>query len=270
MTDTYRSVQEAAIEAALQAGREILAVYATDFGVSYKADDSPVTRADTRADRVIRDFLSARFPSAGILSEESPAAGDLTGRPLCFIVDPLDGTREFVKRNGEFCVNIALAADHRAVMGVVYAPVARELYAAREGGGAWLYPVRPDHTLGEPQRLRVSDRTTGLVWIAARRPSRSLQALLDEHREKAARFVWWGSALKGCQIARGEADVYYRFGSTTHEWDTAAVQVLVEEAGGRMGQLDGSPLRYNRRDHRNHGGFYIANRPENVWVGTGR
>jgi 3'(2'),5'-bisphosphate nucleotidase len=219
------------------AGREIMAVYATDFPAWSKADDSPLTEADLRADRVIRSGLEAAFPGVYILSEESVSAGSAPG--TFFLVDPLDGTREFLKRNGEFTVNIALVRDGEAVAGVVLAPALGELFFAARGLGAWkrtgehtvpirTSPPRPD------QPLRVmGSRSHGGEAL-----SQWLARLAGDHC-----FVAAGSSLKFCRIAEGQADIYPRLGPTS-QWDTAAAQAVLEEAGGAVLDAQGRVLRY--------------------------
>ncbi|MDW7659685.1 MAG: 3'(2'),5'-bisphosphate nucleotidase CysQ, partial [Bacillota bacterium] len=180
----------------------------------------------------------------------------------CFIVDPLDGTKEFIQRNGQFTVNIALVCRQRPVMGVIYVPVSDQLYFAGRGIGAW----KEKTGSGLAARLKVSDRIDHLV-VAGSRSHASLQEadLMDRHSHLIAETITAGSSLKGCMVAEGKADVYYRFGLTC-EWDTAAMQCLAEEAGGIFRQMDGSEMLYNRENSLNEKGFYIVNRAENIWV----
>jgi 3'(2'), 5'-bisphosphate nucleotidase len=219
------------------AGREIMAVYATDFPAWSKADDSPLTEADLRADRVIRSGLEAAFPGVYILSEESVSAGPAPA--TFFLVDPLDGTKEFLKRNDEFTVNIALVRDGEPVAGVVQAPALGELFFAARGLGAWkrvgdrtlpirTTPSRPDH----PLRV-MGSRSHGGDALA-----QWLGRLAADHC-----FVAAGSSLKFCRIAEGQADIYPRLGPTS-QWDTAAAQAVLQEAGGAVLDAQGRPLRY--------------------------
>jgi 3'(2'), 5'-bisphosphate nucleotidase len=246
------------------AGRAVLEVYAGDFGSWRKDDESPVTEADLRADALIRQGLARAFPGAFVLSEESvsrPPAGPVPG---WFLVDPLDGTREFLARNGEFTVNIALVEGGRPVAGVVLAPALGGLYAAAQGLGAWRRAwaaTEPDEADGLPpgvaeaaaevpaagawQPLRVAPAPAGPVRALVSRSHpdprtrRWLAALPRGHLALAA-----GSSLKFCRIAEGAADVYPRFGPTS-PWDTAAGQCVLECAGGAVVDLGGRELRYD-------------------------
>jgi 3'(2'), 5'-bisphosphate nucleotidase len=257
-----RQFLPAMTEAALCAGKEIMAVYGTDdFKVELKADSSPLTIADKRANAVIVDILKREFPFIPILAEESADDRSRLYSKRCFIVDPLDGTKEFIKRNGEFTVNIALAWSGVPVVGVVYVPITGELYSACRGGGA--YRKRSD---GEVERLHVSSRMSDLVVMRSRSHGDPREeTLLEANKDRIARTVTAGSSLKGCRVAAGEADVYIRFGPTM-EWDTAAMQCICEAAGAIVVQTDGTPLTYNRQNPKNEIGFYIINRPENDFI----
>ena len=231
---------------AAEASERILEVYATTFGVTAKEDDSPLTAADLVAHHAIIAGLRRLTPDLPILSEES-AAVPFTERSQWrryWLVDPLDGTKEFVKRNGEFTVNIALIEDHEPVLGVVRVPVTGVCYfAARHYGAFRAEPgqspqpisVRPLR-VGEPVRVAGS-KTHGGEGL------RAFVAALGAHH-----LVSIGSSLKFCRVAEGAADVYPRLGLTS-EWDTAAAQAIVEAAGGRVVSAEtGEPLRYNTRD----------------------
>lgn len=218
------------------AGREIMAVYAEGGETWQKDDASPLTEADLRADKVIRAGLESAFPGVFILSEESRSAGDEL--PVSFfLVDPLDGTKEFLKRNGEFTVNIALVHEGRPVAGVVLAPALDELFYAASGLGAWKRTPggeRPLATVPAAAPLRViGSRSHGGEALG-----RWLQTLDAVHT-----FVAAGSSLKFCRIAEGEADIYPRFGPTS-QWDTGAAQCVLEAAGGTVVDLERQPLRY--------------------------
>jgi len=225
------------------AGAAILDVYQGDFAVQTKGDDSPLTAADLAAHRVIMAGLAALDERLPVLSEEAKALPWAERRHWSryWLVDPLDGTREFVKRNGEFTVNIALIDDRRSVLGVVLAPVTGELYVAAQGQGAWLQGRVDDpwqrirtRPLGRPPRVAGSRSHGGVQGDL-------LQQLIGGDY----RMTPLGSSLKFCLIARGEADVYLRLGLTS-EWDTAAAQCVLDEAGGAVLDLAGQPFRYNR------------------------
>lgn len=224
---------------AYTAGQEVMAVYHGGGQTWHKDDASPLTEADLCADRVIRQGLERHFPGVFILSEESVSSGAHGGRRF-FLVDPLDGTKEFLKRNGEFTVNIALVQDGRPVVGVVLAPALGELFYAAQGLGACkcdaagvvrhiaTAPWQP----GQPLRV-MGSRSHGGDQLAA------WLAKLDVPHT----FVAAGSSLKFCRIAEGQADMYPRFGPTS-QWDTAAAQAVLEVAGGAVTDLQGQPLRY--------------------------
>lgn len=230
---------------AREAAQAILAIYAQDFEVLRKADHSPVTDADLAAQRVIVAGLDALDERLPVLSEESRIAAwsERQAWSRYWLVDPLDGTREFVKRNGEFTVNIALIDGHEPVLGVVLAPVTGDLYAAERGGAAWRQPAvgaawQPIATRAiTPPPVVAGSRSHGGHGVALLR-----ELLGEDFLEKPM-----GSSLKFCMLARGDADVYLRRGATS-EWDTAAAQCVLEAAGGAVLDLAGEPLQYNRKD----------------------
>lgn len=229
---------------AVQAGKRILAIYETDFSVQQKDDKTPLTEADMAAHETIVAGLKRLTPGLPVLSEESadiPFA-ERSRWQRYWLIDPLDGTREFIKRNGEFTVNIALIHAGRVELGVVYVPVTALSYFACAGGGAFR------QVAGEsPQRIQVRNLPAGPVVVAGSRSHRgdSLNRFLE--RLGPHELVSMGSALKSCLVAEGKADIYPRLGPTS-EWDTAAAQCVVEEAGGQVTGLDLQPLRYNTKE----------------------
>lgn len=246
---------------AVSAGSVIMKVYNSDFDVDLKTDSSPLTRADTLSNELIASRVSEAYPGIPILSEETRDDGARTGRRFCFIVDPLDGTKEFIKRNGEFAVNIALADNGAPVLGVVYIPAKDELYYAFRNGGAWIRDKD-----GIERRLSVTDKLDSLIFIGSRSHSGERELLLREtHKDKIKSVISVGSSIKGCMVASGCADVYYRYGYTC-EWDTAAMHCIVEQAGGIFRQIDGRPMTYNRENTLNEKGFFAVNRKENIWI----
>jgi 3'(2'), 5'-bisphosphate nucleotidase len=220
------------------AGRAIMEVYAGDFAAWEKSDASPLTHADLQADAVIRRGLEAAFPGVFILSEESSSSGVASAQTF-FLVDPLDGTREFVKRNGEFTVNIALVDSGSPVAGVVAAPALGELFFGARGVGCWMRGTGGDVPLttakqGEGGPLRV---------IGSRSHAGDSLAAWLGRLGCAHEFVAAGSSLKFCRLAQGQADVYPRLGPTS-QWDTGAGQAVLEAAGGAVLDPQGRPLRY--------------------------
>ena len=239
-----------AVEAlAREAGRLIMEVYATDFAVQDKTDCSPLTVADERAEALIVPALRLLTPDWPVVAEEAAARGEAPELPhaaACFwLVDPLDGTREFVARNGEFTVNIALVARGEPVLGVVYLPVPELLYAGVMGQGAW--------AVERGQRRSVRCRrvpATGAVLTCSR--SHGDGAALERwlQGQAVAQRVEAGSSLKFGWLAEGRADVYARFGRTM-EWDTAAGHAVLAAAGGSVCDVEGLPLRYGKPGYEN-------------------
>ncbi|WP_281257559.1 3'(2'),5'-bisphosphate nucleotidase CysQ [Zobellella endophytica] len=225
---------------AREAGAAIMTIYGREFSVEEKADKSPLTEADAAAHRLIADRLGALSLALPVLSEEDTeqfAGPDGAGR--YWLVDPLDGTKEFIKRNGEFTVNIALIEQGKAVLGVVYAPALDVTYSAAAGLGAFKVD-----TQGNRAPIRVAEHRPGTPWRVVGSRSHAgeemprLLAKLGDHE-----LVPMGSSLKLCLVAEGAADAYPRLGPTSL-WDTAAAHCVAEQAGGAVVQLDGQPLSY--------------------------
>ena len=228
---------------AREAGRAILGVYAQAFAVQEKADSSPLTEADLAAERILAAGLRRLAPEVPVLSEESESVPFATRAAWdwLWVVDPLDGTREFVQRNGEFTVNVALVHGHRPVLGVVHAPVQQADFFACEGFGAFRSDAGAS---ARPIRVRApATRPVRVVGSRSHRGS-SLDGFLG--RVGPHELVSVGSSLKFCLVAEGEADVYPRLGPTS-EWDTAAGQCVLEQAGGHVVDLHGRALAYNAR-----------------------
>ena len=248
MTDVaqLKALHAALLDIVRDAGRCVMEVYATDFEVSGKSDNSPVTLADRKADDLIVARLKTLTPDIFIVSEESTEAGQrpADGAPF-WLVDPLDGTKEFINRNGEFTVNIALIENGQPVLGVVLAPALGRLFSGIAGVGAWL----EDEGGAREIRCRVPP-AEGLTVVASR--SHGDAAALDAYLagRKVADLRNAGSSLKICLVAAGEADVYPRLGRTM-EWDIAAGHAVLVAAGGRIEQVDGTPFTYGKPDFAN-------------------
>ncbi len=227
-----------------RAGRAIMDVYETAFEVEHKDDNSPLTAADRASHAIICNGLAELEPRLPVLSEESPpeALTDRLTWRRYWLVDPLDGTKEFVKRNGEFTVNIALIEDHRAILGIVRAPALDLEYVGATAAGAWR---RRGDDLAEA--IATAPAPAGPLCIVGSRshPSGALAAYLERLGPHELKPM--GSSLKICLVADGQADAYPRFGPTS-EWDTAAAQAVLESAGGSMISLDGQALRYNTKE----------------------
>lgn len=244
------------VDAALKAGDEIEAIYGAGCATEIKADGSPVTEADRRAEAIILAALSSAYPDVPVIAEEEACAGRIpeVGERF-FLVDPLDGTRGFVNRTGEFTVNIALIENAVATAGVIYVPDSHVLYYGEAGEGAF----RRD-AAGQPERIHVrAPPAEGLTVLASRTTAERTAAKLSHL--KIAEFLPYSSSLKFCLLAEGSADFYPRYGCTM-EWDTAAGQAILEAAGGCVMVLDGDaeagPLRYGNvgRDFENP--YFIA------------
>ena len=260
LTDAERDAfARAFANMALSTGQAILEVYAGACAARQKADASPVTDADERAETVILTQLAAAFPQLPVIAEESVAHGVV---PACgsrfILVDPLDGTREFLAHNGEFTVNIALIDTGAPVAGVVYAPALDRLWFG--GANAWTCAATPGAALppaGDWRRISArAPEPDGLVALCSRsHGDASTEEFLAGH--KIARRVNAGSSLKFCLIAEGEADVYPRFGPTM-EWDIAAGEAVLRAAGGRVLTPAGEPLRYGKADEGFRNGAFVA------------
>jgi len=269
MSGSDAALRLPAIALAEQAGRAIMAVYARDFAVESKDDRSPLTEADLASHHVLVDGLRALTPEVPVLSEES-AALDVAERRAwsrLWLVDPLDGTREFVKKNGEFCVCVALIENGAPLLGVVHAPVTGLTWSAVAGVGAWRREAGADEMPLGALAASVSAATPLApppLRVAASRSHLDARtaALLD--RLPNAERVAMGSALKFGLLAEGRLDLYPRFGPTS-EWDTAAGQCLVEAVGGAVLGLDGRRLRYNQRAGLANGAFLALRDPALPW-----
>jgi 3'(2'), 5'-bisphosphate nucleotidase len=233
-----------------RAGAAIMRIYDAGFSVQQKDDDTPLTAADLESQRVIIEGLQRITPDIPILSEESaaaPWAERQTWREL-WVVDPLDGTREFIKRNGEFTVNVALVVEHEPLLGIVAAPARGILYWGIAGDGAYCRvhgeEIRRIHTSAPQRPLRVVGSRS--------HPSAQTAAYLSRVGPHLTEGI--GSSLKFCLLAEGKADLYPRFGPTS-EWDTAAGQAVLEAAGGHVTRMDGHRMRYNCRESLINGDF---------------
>ena len=244
------------------AGNRIMQVYATDFDVQSKTDDSPLTQADLASHRTIVEGLASLTPDIPIISEEDglPDFAERGRWPTYWLIDPLDGTKEFVNRNGEFTVNIALIDNHRPVFGIVRVPVQEKTYIGCDGFGA----ERRDDGAGTA-KIRVAESSASPPRVVGSRSHRgaSLDAFLDNLGDFD--LVPMGSSLKFCIVAEGGADVYPRLGPTS-EWDTAAAQAVVEHAGGSVLRVDGTSLSYNEKEDILNPWFVVVGAADRDWL----
>ena len=257
-----RSLLPAVITLAKQAGAAILDVYSRQIEVTSKADQSPLTLADLRSHEIIVAGLRSLTPDVPVLSEEASDIPFEVRRKWqrYWLVDPLDGTKEFVSRNGEFTVNIALVENHVATMGIVYVPVKDTLYAGVVGDGAF-------RQVGSEPRIAIATHSpppSELRVVGSRSHGAdsldSYLSLLGPHR-----LLKVGSSLKFCLVAEGAADLYPRFGPTS-EWDTAAAQAVIEAAGGAVVTRDGKPLRYNTKANILNPDFLVFGDASRDWL----
>ncbi len=262
MSSDLNNLLHLSILASVEAGKEILNVYDTNFNVQYKEDDTPLTLADQRASNKIIELLaSTNIP---VLSEEGEHFTFEKRKPLqrLWIVDPLDGTKEFVKRNGEFTVNIALVENNKTILGVIYSPVFKDLYFAAKGTGSFkidrhtfipllekLSELSLDDLLSHAKKLPLLSKRDSYTVVASRSHlSKEVYARIEELKLKHnnVNIVNTGSSIKMCWVAEGIADEYPRYGPTM-EWDTAAGQAILENAGCELIDLETQqPMLYNR------------------------
>lgn len=250
------------ISIAKRAGQAIMEVYAQDIAVQRKADNSPLTQADIAAHSIIEARLSELIPELPVLSEESAAIPFATRKQWdrYWLVDPLDGTREFIKRNGEFTVNIALIERHQPVMGVVFAPAMDVLFYAAKGEGAY----RQYGQLA-PQLIHARALDITRITVAGSRShaDETLSRFLDHLGPHT--LVSIGSSLKICMVAEGCADIYPRLGPTS-EWDTAAAQCVLQEAGGKLVEMNGHAFQYNLKESLLNPHFFAVGKCDHDWT----
>lgn len=236
-----------------------MAIYAeAEIAVDHKSDASPVTKADTAADALISAGLRDAFPHIPLITEEQ-AATHVQRESTFLIVDPLDGTKEFIKRRGDFTVNIALVENEVPTIGVVYAPARKRLFYVAEGGAVEETGDFASDVLGQVKPVRVSEPDNSAIRIVASKSHRSPELETYIERYKVAESVAAGSSLKFCLVAAGEADLYPRLGPTM-EWDTAAGHAVLSAAGGEVRRFDDlTPLRYGKDGFLNP--YFVAHAP---------
>jgi len=252
--DEIGRLAEGLLPVVLAAARAQMAHFAGDVAVERKADQSPVTAADREAEEIILEGLDRLAPGVPVIAEEAVTGGrvpDIAGRPF-FLVDPLDGTKGFIKGRREFTINVALVEGGRPAFGVVYAPALADLYVTLSPGAAAGGQVPPDARPARladcalaPIRTRVPDPHALLALVSHSHLTRATESFLGRYHVIERRAL--ASSLKFCLSARGEADIYPRVGPTS-EWDTAAGHAVLAAAGGAVTRLDGSPLAYGNRE----------------------
>ena len=241
------------IEVTLKAGETAMAIYARDHDVAIKQDNSPVTEADLAVDNLLFPVLSERYPDIPIVTEERAAThGVIPQSGRFFLVDPIDGTKEFIKKTGEFTINIALVENGMPSAGIVYAPAIGRMFVGDISSGA-----REIDPAGTARKIAVRTSREDMTAIASRSHlTKETEDFISQN--KITDCVNAGSSLKFCLVAAGEADIYPRFGPTM-EWDTAAGHAVLLAAGGQVLTCDGSPLSYGKTEFRNP--YFIAASP---------
>jgi 3'(2'), 5'-bisphosphate nucleotidase len=249
-----------AYQAALKASEAILKIYQTDFTFETKADASPVTIADQKADAIIRQYLKERYPDHGFLTEESSDDFSRLHQAYVWLVDPIDGTKDFIAKNDEFTINIALVHRQQVIMGLVHIPAKQQTYYAVKNEGTY-YRYQ-----GNDVRIHVNQKTENLTVLTSRFHTQPAELeVIRKHQQlgKISTIETYGSALKACRIAHGLAEISYRLSPGTKEWDTASSDLIVTEAGGFFLKPNKEKYWYNREDVRNLDGYLIVNSMEN-------
>jgi len=251
----YNAIVEDIKKITIEASKKIIDVYNSfDFEIEAKDDRSPVTKADKIANNYIVQEVKRLYPDFGVLSEESRDTMDRFERQHVWVIDPLDGTKEFIKKNGEFTVNIGLVKNGEPVLGVVGIPARGEYYFASKDNGAFY-----QNKEGQVSGIKCSshDRIEKMTLVKSRsHASEKIGRLIEKYKFAAVKER--GSSIKICLIASGLADVYYRFGMT-NEWDICAAHAILNEAGGRMSDCQGNRITYNKKDTLNKNGFIASN-----------
>ncbi len=250
-----------ALSIARIAGKKILEIYNSKYNIEHKQDNTPLTTADLAADKIIRLALKELTPDIPVLTEESDfiAFSERKKWNRYWLVDPLDGTREFIKRNDEFTVNIALIENHKSILGVINVPVTQTDYFAWQAGGAY---KQTQHDLAKKIHTRKADINHLVIAGSRSHASDKLKSYLKKFSN--IKLLSVGSSLKSCMVAEGSVDLYPRLGLTS-EWDTAAAHCIVEEAGGFITQTDSSELLYNTKDSLLNPEFFVFGDKNILW-----
>lgn len=254
----YEDIIQSMKESILLANKAIKEIYEKGFNVEIKSDDSPVTDADLESNRIIRGCL-AKYTDIAFLSEEEADDFSRLEKDMLFIVDPLDGTQDFVNHDDSFGVNLALVKDHKPIVAFIGFPYYQTYCYAIKGKGS--YFVDKD---GKETRLHVSDRLTDLVFLSSKTHELEKEReVMQRHRDKIKTVRHEGASIKAYLLAKGEGDVSVRYTSMTKEWDVCAPELVVTEAGGVFLDTNGKEFTYNRKDVYNHDGYCMFNRVEN-------
>ena len=245
----------------VEAGRVILDFYNKNLNITFKADESPLTQADLASHKLITDSIKKITPNIPILSEEEFIEWDLRKKwKKYWLIDPLDGTKEFIKKNGEFTVNIALIENNRPILGVIYAPASNELYFAKKNFGSYkILTSKQLNTLDNAKKISIKiNKTNKVKIIGSRSHSNPILQKWVSKNFNDFQILQKGSSLKFCLIAEGFADIYPRFGPTS-EWDIAAGHIILEEAGGKLKSIDNKEILYNEKEDILNPNFFAYN-----------
>lgn len=258
----YNEQLQRMLEAGKLASQVIMDIYNQHAEkVEIKDDDSPVTQADKQSDKIIREYLQKYFPTYGLLSEETSDDLDRLTKDYVFIIDPIDGTKDYISHDDEFAINIALSYKHEIVVGVIFVPAKNEIYYAVKNEGAFL--IKDDKTI----KISVSKNKMKRVLRSRHHTTKAEDEYLNKYQDEIVSVTGCGSSYKGCKIASGEAELNFKLGDGTKEWDVAPIDIIVKEAGGIFTKMDGTNYSYNRKDVHNHEGFIILNeKNENFFV----
>ena len=245
----------------VEAGRIILDYYNKNLNITFKADESPLTQADLASNKLITDTIKKITPNIPILSEEEFIEWDVRKEwKKYWLIDPLDGTKEFIKKNGEFTVNIALIENNRPTLGVIYAPVSNELYFAKKNFGSFkILTSKQLNTLDNAKKISIKiNKTNKVNIIGSRSHSNPILNKWVSKNFNDFQILQKGSSLKFCLFAEGFADIYPRFGPTS-EWDIAAGHIILEEAGGKLKSIDNKEILYNEKEDILNPNFFAYN-----------
>lgn len=257
----FNTVFEEMLSSVLEANQKVLEIYNSGYDIEIKSDNSPVTTADLTSNKILRSRLSV-FEDIAWLSEEDVDDPSRLNKKYVFILDPLDGTQDFVNRDGSFAINLALVEDGKPIGSIISFPVFESYAYAIKGKGS--YYVEKD---GTKTRLHVSDRLDNLIYLSSKTHElESERQVVVRHQDKIAQVLHEGASRKAYFVASGKGDASVRYTNMTKEWDVCAPDLLVKEAGGIFLETNGNDFVYNRQDVYNRNGYCMFNRKENMFL----
>lgn len=250
----YQEELKVVLQILSNASKIVMDIYHGDFAIQYKKDQSEVTTADIASEEIIKKGLLHSFPNYAILSEETYDTKERLNNDYCWIVDPLDGTKDFVNKTNNFSINIALSYQNEIVLGAISVPFYQKVYYALKNQGS--YKLEKNHL----QKIHVSDKKDHLTMLTSQFFFKEKNKY-DQH-PSIEKMIALGSSYKACLIAEGKAEICVKEDPHSKEWDTAPSEIIIAEAGGIMGNIYGQKIYYNKKDVYNHQGFIIANHEE--------